>query len=647
MAGWKENMINASLEISEKIKFNSKNNDELCLLFVSIGPVQEFIAEARKIRDLWSGSYILSLMTFQAMLPIIKKYNDKAIIYPHISGSPIYRLFKGETVEESELQFAAIPNHFLAIVDNEEIADLMEEACNAVNSYWSGLSDKTRDLIAQLVNSKFKGWDNLWDSQVNDHFQIYWVAEPVAIQDIESNYIEKHKSVQELMKARKLTRTFIQWTGDKSFKCYQCGHREIIGSKGFWQYLSTGENVKRPRFSIKENEKLCAVCLIKRLSKEDDILKGLPKLLFESTSDISSRPFKVFLTFKENEQEVINFSNKIKTLCGILKIQPPASIKEIHSDWLYKKCLHPKPLQKEFPFVNINNLQSVSVSAIELLECMMREFNVRPSKYFAILMLDGDKIGEKISDLDIARQKELSQKLGELGYKILPDIVQKAYGYIVYSGGDDLLALMPLEKSISTAFNLKEAFGNQLGDEFTCSISLVISSHQDSLRRSLEEARKAMQKAKDDFKRNSLVITLMLSSGTIITGGSNWRLKDQPVNFSEFLTKLVYMMTLKSGALGNQFIYNIVKTLPAFYDHKGKLSTDMLGAEIRRLLERHIPQNTELRDINGELSQEVYNTLQYILLLGNTSKQNVNSCNNLAAALRLSGFFVRENIKEM
>jgi CRISPR-associated protein Cmr2 len=30
------------------------------LLIIAIGPVQDFIAAARKIRDLWFGSYLLS-----------------------------------------------------------------------------------------------------------------------------------------------------------------------------------------------------------------------------------------------------------------------------------------------------------------------------------------------------------------------------------------------------------------------------------------------------------------------------------------------------------------------------------------------------------------------------------------------------------
>ena len=37
------------------------------LVVYSIGPVQSFIARARKTEDLWSGSYLLSELVGQAM----------------------------------------------------------------------------------------------------------------------------------------------------------------------------------------------------------------------------------------------------------------------------------------------------------------------------------------------------------------------------------------------------------------------------------------------------------------------------------------------------------------------------------------------------------------------------------------------------
>ncbi len=87
------------------------------LLNVSIGPVQEFIAEARKTRDLWVGSYLLSRVTFEAMRPVLDDFGDDAILLPHIIESAFYKVNSGNTVSPSNLQFSTLPNHYIAVVD--------------------------------------------------------------------------------------------------------------------------------------------------------------------------------------------------------------------------------------------------------------------------------------------------------------------------------------------------------------------------------------------------------------------------------------------------------------------------------------------------------------------------------------------------
>ena len=39
-------------------------------LMVSIGPVQGFVAQARRTRDLWAGSFLLSWLTGKAMAAV-------------------------------------------------------------------------------------------------------------------------------------------------------------------------------------------------------------------------------------------------------------------------------------------------------------------------------------------------------------------------------------------------------------------------------------------------------------------------------------------------------------------------------------------------------------------------------------------------
>ncbi|MBT9175004.1 MAG: hypothetical protein DDT22_00678 [candidate division WS2 bacterium] len=620
-------------------KLFNVNQSPLSLLSVSIGPVQDFISEARKAKDLWAGSYILSLATFKAIEPILQKYNKDVIIYPQIEENPFFKLFRSNTVSPSDLQFPTLPNHFLAVVECVAINALMDDVCNSVISFWNGVAKKTHDFIASVVNKKFKGWDDLWGNQIEDHFQIYWVAEPIKLENIENDYIDIHNRVQGLMEARKLTRTFVQWRGNNSFKCYQCGHREIIGSKGFWKELS---NNKKFHFMIKEKEKLCAVCLVKRLAKEDDILKDLKRPPFESTSDISSIPFRDFILTKKSEPKVQAFFDCINDMCNALDIDKLKSIAEIPGDWLYEEGLRLKALKKEFPSADDDKLKIASGSAVEALKAVTKEYKTSPSKYYAILMLDGDEMGKKISGLEIDGQAELSRKIGELGNKTMPDIIYKSRGHPVYSGGDDLLAFLPLEKSISTAFDLRTAFSNALSNGFTCSVSLVIVHHQDSLRRALEEARKGVLMAKEDYKRDAVVITLMLSSGTIIRGGSKWHLPNSSNPFAEFLTAFVNMMTLDDGAIGNQFIYDILKELPAFYDQGERLSKNMLESEVKRLLDRHIPKKSALRK-NGALLElgELGMIIQSIISLGDIHGLNINVRENLESILRLSAFFAR------
>ena len=57
-----------------------------------VGPVQEFIAQARSTRDLWSGSYLLSwLMAAGARALVGAGGGDpKVVISPVLAGQPIY-----------------------------------------------------------------------------------------------------------------------------------------------------------------------------------------------------------------------------------------------------------------------------------------------------------------------------------------------------------------------------------------------------------------------------------------------------------------------------------------------------------------------------------------------------------------------------
>src|SRR5579885_1733207 len=59
------------------------------LFLVSIGPVQTFIASARRSRDLWFGSTLLSELARVAAEKIDRSQGEDSLIFPSISPSEL------------------------------------------------------------------------------------------------------------------------------------------------------------------------------------------------------------------------------------------------------------------------------------------------------------------------------------------------------------------------------------------------------------------------------------------------------------------------------------------------------------------------------------------------------------------------------
>jgi len=68
--------------------FTADANAEAALLTLSIGPVQPFIAAARKMDDMWAGSHLLSRLAWEAMRPICEELGPDAILFPTLRGIP-------------------------------------------------------------------------------------------------------------------------------------------------------------------------------------------------------------------------------------------------------------------------------------------------------------------------------------------------------------------------------------------------------------------------------------------------------------------------------------------------------------------------------------------------------------------------------
>jgi len=160
-------------------------------LSFAIGPVKSFIAAARSVRDLWSGSAILSWLIFQAMRPVIESLGPTAMIYPSLRGSPLLDLWLRREVGLNKQipepcrvarRAPSLPNRFVALVPwgkEGENAEKLRQAClGAVREGWCRLSSSVREKLESSLATVDRDWATLWDDQIETAFEFRAVAMP-------------------------------------------------------------------------------------------------------------------------------------------------------------------------------------------------------------------------------------------------------------------------------------------------------------------------------------------------------------------------------------------------------------------------------------------------------------------------------------
>lgn len=113
------------LDITAGLKAAMADVGGAALMQFALGPVQQFIEASRSVRDLWSGSMILSWLAFQAMLPVIEQFGPTALVYPVLRDIPLMDLWlrdsrrlgdKAPRPGDDLRRTPLLPHRFLALV---------------------------------------------------------------------------------------------------------------------------------------------------------------------------------------------------------------------------------------------------------------------------------------------------------------------------------------------------------------------------------------------------------------------------------------------------------------------------------------------------------------------------------------------------
>ncbi len=196
---WLHNAVTSALEAT---RAGSQGSDRLqpAMFLFQLGPVQDFIAQSRSTRDLWSGSFLLSWMMMHAIIFVAEECGPDAIVFPSLRGLPLYdwvnreRLkkakFKGRAAEfrsfwdvmgmggfgmQDDVLTPNLPNRFLAVVpsgfDGKKVVAALENE-------WKNIHEACRVKLDSGMHPFGGKARKFWDFQVGHFWQSSWQLWP-------------------------------------------------------------------------------------------------------------------------------------------------------------------------------------------------------------------------------------------------------------------------------------------------------------------------------------------------------------------------------------------------------------------------------------------------------------------------------------
>lgn len=451
--------------------------------------------------------------------------------------------------------------------------------------------------------------------------------------------------------------------GEPGERCTLCGQRSALhrqGSKGwtglseFWESLRTSEEVRSADGKVKltgrirAGERLCAVCLTRRLAWEHSFLKGMfndyyakgssgyrggqDHLLFPSTITLATAPFKLrFIERMAKDQNLYQAAEKytdtVKCLLSEVGAFYPSAVLprlqaaiqgtwqqpwvktflHLDGDWLLEESFDTSVIVKEYGLQSdhVARLSAGLPGARQALRDLLRiakEKGVgRPSRYYAMLLMDGDHMGDWLSGKNFPPLRRDATKTGLLHPEVLTSatdgllsgllrehtrpyplgpalhmalsdimknyalhvvrgVIEDAHcGKLIYAGGDDVAAFVPLDDLIGvlrglawyfsgtlewdeTLVKLQKSLGVEVQDGFACrpgkpeqrfvlpgacftaSVGAVIVHHSYPLAAAVEAALNDALKndAKESHGRAAYALHIYKRSGSAVRSGAKW-----------------------------------------------------------------------------------------------------------------------------
>lgn len=519
-------------------------------LFVfTIGPVQSFISQARKARDLYSGSFLLSYLMGR-VIELLGGYDQKhiEIIFPAIINDTYN-----------------IPNRVVAVVsdyNDYEKRDLGKALEKEIRKFFRKIGDDVLKELGLTIGDAYQ-------EQMQQQVEIHWLFQDY--EDYQTGYREMVYKLNEIKRLRK----FEQITEAAGRKCTLNPDKNIIFYSRPMRFVDPRKailfnNTAYP-YALEEKEGLSAVAFIKRmLYVHPDIQKTTYQKDFPSVLEIPLRSRLKRETEKKLLQQLGHDSSSL--------------VFDLYNGLQPKQAV--KPINTEKKKAAMSIVQYIKRQEAEL----KRPFLI---SYYALVKFDGDDIGTLYRQAKIHKgadfkdfQKKLSEELCQFAAFVKSSVTEEE-GAVIYAGGEDFLGLLALDTLFNVLARARRKFAQidmkeYLDKPLSFSAGIAVAHIKTPLKQVIAKADEMEHFAKDmDADKDAFALAVMKRSGEEV----KTRLKfGQDVSALDEIHKLTKVF--QTVQIPHSFGYRLNTVLTELAEVDTGLKDAMVKCEIERQLMR-------------------------------------------------------------
>ena len=555
------------------------------LVTLSLGPVQSLIADARRTRDLWCGSWLLSEAA-RAAARVLHQRHPGCLIFP-CPDDPDQDLEPHDEAGDGA-NIANILRAEVGLADGAAVLALGNEAKSAASARVTDLGARARQRLGRPIR------DEVWRAQIDDVLEGF--AAWAEIGDGDDAYAVAGRRLGAALNARKATRDF-----------HPC---EPLATPGLPKSSLDGaretvlpdwppEEPARRKLVLSPGEQLDALGVIKRLASDAEQFTAWPRIAADSWIERLTPAQKRRLADAYEPLVDLGLATRVRGNAAAYAGLP------FDGHLLY-------PFRLDNALAQAREQRGIEARASEMraletfqqcVEQISKESTEGgepagvPVPYAAVLKADGDRMGQLLSRAESAEEsRSISRALRRFASDVRR-IVREHRGHAIYAGGDDVLALVPLAQALDCSRVLAERFRESLGgvaqtmrapdsERPTLSVGLGIGHVLEPLGALRARADDAEEHAKGDAARrprDALAIQVGIRSGAELRWRAQWKDKQALEALDRFTA------AYRKGGLPTRAAYDlrdIDRSLAWLRGCDDPSARGMLQAEVERMLDR-------------------------------------------------------------